>query len=209
MYDVKNILNDNDKIFMGRFVIDNNNGTISKFWLCEDEKLLRKSTEDFRFEMVKRIKDDYENYVQIQSEAALRAMATKYPYDIIEEKDLGGVALSSHQEVVATELRESVQARLSRAGIEVLEARISHLAYAPEVAQAMLRRQQASAVVAARREIVDGAVGMVELALDQLSVKGIIELDEDKKATMVSNLLVVLCSETDTTPVVNTGSLYQ
>ena len=153
--------------------------------------------------------DDYENYVQIQSEAALRAMATKYPYDIIEEKDLGGVALSSHQEVVATELRESVQARLTRAGIEVLEARISHLAYAPEVAQAMLRRQQASAVVAARREIVDGAVGMVELALDQLSVKGIIELDEDKKATMVSNLLVVLCSETDTTPVVNTGSLYQ
>tara|TARA_A100001388_G_scaffold276857_1_gene265871 strand:+ start:3203 stop:4147 length:945 start_codon:yes stop_codon:yes gene_type:complete len=153
--------------------------------------------------------DDYENYVQIQSEAALRAMATKYPYDIIEEKDLGGVALSSHQEVVATELRESVQERLSRAGIEVLEARISHLAYAPEVAQAMLRRQQASAVVAARREIVDGAVGMVELALAQLSAKDIIELDEDKKATMVSNLLVVLCSETDTTPVVNTGSLYQ
>ena len=153
--------------------------------------------------------DDYDNYVQIQSEAALRAMATKYPYDVIEEKDLGGVALSSHQEEVAQELRESVQARLSRAGIEVLEARISHLAYAPEVAQAMLRRQQASAVVAARREIVDGAVGMVELALDQLSIKGIIELDEDKKATMVSNLLVVLCSETDTTPVVNTGSLYQ
>ena len=153
--------------------------------------------------------DDYDNYVQIQSEAALRAMATKYPYDVIEEKDLGGVALSSHQEEVAQELRESVQARLSRAGIEVLEARISHLAYAPEIAQAMLRRQQASAVVAARREIVDGSVGMVELALDQLSIKGIIELDEDKKATMVSNLLVVLCSETDTTPVINTGSLYQ
>ncbi|HIF15695.1 MAG TPA: SPFH domain-containing protein [Candidatus Poseidoniales archaeon] len=153
--------------------------------------------------------DDYENYVQIQSEAALRAMATKYPYDIIEEKDLGGVALSSHQEVVATELRQSVQERLSRAGIEVLEARISHLAYAPEIAQAMLRRQQASAVVAARREIVDGAVGMVELALAQLSAKNIIDLDEDKKATMVSNLLVVLCSETDTTPVINTGSLYQ
>lgn len=151
--------------------------------------------------------DDYENYVQIQSEAALRAMATKYPYDIIEEKDLGGVALSSHQEVVAKELRQSVQERLSRAGIEVLEARISHLAYAPEVAQAMLRRQQASAVVAARREIVDGAVGMVELALKQLSAKQIIELDEEKKATMVSNLLVVLCSETDTTPVVQTGSL--
>ena len=153
--------------------------------------------------------DDYQNYVQIQSEAALRAMATKYPYDIIEEKDLGGVALSSHQEVVATELRESVQERLRRAGIEVLEARISHLAYAPEVALAMLRRQQASAVVAARREIVDGAVGMVELALAQLSAKDIIELDEEKKATMVSNLLVVLCSETDTTPVINTGSLYQ
>ena len=151
--------------------------------------------------------DDYENYVQIQSEAALRAMATKYPYDIIEEKDLGGVALSSHQEVVAKELRQSVHERLSRAGIEVLEARISHLAYAPEVAQAMLRRQQASAVVAARREIVDGAVGMVELALQQLSAKDIIELDEEKKATMVSNLLVVLCSETDTTPVVQTGSL--
>jgi regulator of protease activity HflC (stomatin/prohibitin superfamily) len=153
--------------------------------------------------------DDYENYVQIQSEAALRAMATKYPYDIIEEKDLGGIALSSHQEEVATELRQSVQERLSRAGIEVLEARISHLAYAPEIAQAMLRRQQASAVVAARREIVAGAVGMVELALEQLSEKNIIELDEDKKATMVSNLLVVLCSETDTTPVINTGSLYQ
>ena len=151
--------------------------------------------------------DDYENYVQIQSEAALRAMATKYPYDIIEEKDLGGVALSSHQEVVAKELRQSVQERLSRAGIEVLEARISHLAYAPEVAQAMLRRQQASAVVAARREIVDGAVGMVELALQQLSAKDIIELDEEKKATMLINLLVVLCSETDTTPVVQTGSL--
>jgi regulator of protease activity HflC (stomatin/prohibitin superfamily) len=153
--------------------------------------------------------DDYINYVQIQSEAALRAMATKYPYDIIEEKDQGGVALSSHQEVIAKELRESVQARLSRAGIEVLEARISHLAYAPEVAQAMLRRQQASAVVAARREIVDGAVGMVELALEQLSAKDIIVLDEEKKAAMVSNLLVVLCSETDTTPVINTGSFHQ
>ncbi|RAH16591.1 MAG: SPFH domain-containing protein [Methanobacteriota archaeon] len=149
--------------------------------------------------------DHYEEYVQIQSEAALRAMATKYPYDIIEEKDKGGIALSSHQEVVANELQASVEERLERAGIEVLEARISHLAYSQEIAQAMLRRQQASAVVAARREIVDGAVGMVELALEQLNSKDIIELDEDKKATMVSNLLVVLCSETDTTPVVNTG----
>ena len=150
--------------------------------------------------------ESYENYVQIQSEAALRALATTYPYDIIEQKDLGGISLSSHQEVIATQLQASVEERLKRAGIEVLEARISHLAYAPEIAQAMLRRQQASAVVAARREIVDGAVGMVELALEQLSAKQIIELDEDRKAAMVSNLLVVLCSETDTTPVVSTSA---
>ena len=152
--------------------------------------------------------DDYRHYVQIQSEAALRAMATKYPYDIIEDKDKGGIALSSHQEKIAQELQDSVEDRLKRAGIEVLEARISHLAYSQEIAQAMLRRQQASAVVAARTEIVKGAVGMVELALEQLSEKNIIELDEEKKASMVSSLLVVLCSETDTTPVVNTGSLY-
>jgi hypothetical protein len=151
--------------------------------------------------------DNYQNFVQIQSEAALRAMATKYPYDIIEDKDKGGIALSSHQEVIAQELQISVEARLKRAGIQVLEARISHLAYSQEIAQAMLRRQQASAVVAARSEIVKGAVGMVEMALEQLSAKNIIELDEDKKASMVSNLLVVLCSETDTTPVVNTGSI--
>ncbi|MDE0858070.1 MAG: SPFH domain-containing protein [Candidatus Poseidoniaceae archaeon] len=151
--------------------------------------------------------NNYLDYVQIQSEAALRAMATKYPYDIIEEKDLGGIALSSHQELIADELQISVEDRLKRAGIQVLEARISHLAYSQEIAQAMLRRQQASAVVAARTEIVKGAVGMVELALEQLSQKNIIELDEDKKASMVSNLLVVLCSESDTTPIVNTGSL--
>jgi regulator of protease activity HflC (stomatin/prohibitin superfamily) len=153
--------------------------------------------------------EKYQHYVQIQSEAALREMATKYPYDAIEEKDIGGITLSGHQDVIAKELQASVEARLSRAGIAVLEARISYLAYSTEIAQAMLRRQQASAVVAARREIVDGAVGMVELALEQLSEKQIIDLDEDKKATMVSNLLVVLCSETDTTPVVNTGTLYQ
>ena len=151
--------------------------------------------------------ENYDHYVQIQSEAALRAMSTKYPYDAIEEKDIGGTTLSSHQDIVAEELQASIESRLARAGIEVLEARISYLAYSTEIAQAMLRRQQASAVVAARREIVDGAVGMVELALEQLSEKDIIELDEEKKATMVSNLLVVLCSETDTTPVVNTGSL--
>lgn len=153
--------------------------------------------------------ESYDHYVQIQSEAALREMATKYPYDAIEEKDIGGTTLSSHQDIVAGELQTSVESRLARAGIEVLEARISYLAYSTEIAQAMLRRQQASAVVAARREIVDGAVGMVELALEQLSAKDIIELDEEKKATMVSNLLVVLCSETDTTPVINTGTLYQ
>lgn len=153
--------------------------------------------------------ENYGHYVQIQSEAALREMATKYPYDAIEEKDIGGITLSSHQDKIAMELQKSVEARLARAGIQVLEARISYLAYSTEIAQAMLRRQQASAVVAARHEIVAGAVGMVELALNQLSTKGIIELDEDKKATMVSNLLVVLCSETDTTPVVNTGTLYQ
>ena len=153
--------------------------------------------------------ENYHDYVQIQSEAALRAMATKYPYDIIEDKDVGGIALSSHQEVIAQELQLSIEARLKRAGIQVLEARISHLAYSQEIAQAMLRRQQASAVVAARSEIGKGAVGMVELALEQLSAKNIIELDEDKKASMVSNLLVVLCSETDTTPIINTGTLYQ
>ena len=152
--------------------------------------------------------DHYDHYVQIQSEAALRAMATAYPYDIIEDKDIGGISLSSHQEEIAELLQASVEDRLKQAGIEVLEARISHLAYSQEIAQAMLRRQQASAVVAARTEIVKGAVGMVEEALTQLSSKKIIELDEDKKATMVSNLLVVLCSETDTTPVVNTGTIY-
>jgi regulator of protease activity HflC (stomatin/prohibitin superfamily) len=153
--------------------------------------------------------ENYGHYVQIQSEAALREMATRYPYDAIEEKDIGGITLSSNQDVIAKELQKSVEARLARAGIQVLEARISYLAYSTEIAQAMLRRQQASAVVAARHEIVAGAVGMVELALNQLSSKGIIEFDEDKKATMVSNLLVVLCSESDTTPVVNTGTLYQ
>ena len=153
--------------------------------------------------------ESYDHFVQIQSEAALREMATKYPYDAIEEKDIGGITLSSNQDIIAGELQTSIENRLKRAGIDVLEARVSYLAYSTEIAQAMLRRQQASAVVAARREIVDGAVGMVELALEQLSAKDIIELDEDKKATMVSNLLVVLCSETDTTPVVNTGTLYQ
>ena len=148
--------------------------------------------------------DRYENYVHIQSEAALRSLATKYPYDVYQK---GDVALTSHQEDIAAELQIEVQERLQKAGIEVLEARISHLAYSPEIANAMLRRQQAVAVVAARREIGDGAVGMVELALEQLSEKGIIDFDEEKKASMVSNLLVVLCSDSETTPVINTGTL--
>jgi regulator of protease activity HflC (stomatin/prohibitin superfamily) len=150
--------------------------------------------------------DDFEEYVHVQSESALRAMATKYPYDAHET---GEEALTSHLEQIAEELQTQIQARLDKAGVEVLEARISHLAYAPEIAHAMLQRQQASAVIAARRKIVDGAVGMVEMALEQLSAKSIIELDEERKASMVSNLLVVLCSDRGTQPVVNTGSLYQ
>jgi len=150
--------------------------------------------------------DDFEEYVHVQSESAVRAMATKYPYDAHET---GDEALTSHLEQIADELQTQIQARLDKAGVEVMEARISHLAYAPEIAHAMLQRQQASAVIAARRKIVDGAVGMVEMALEQLSAKSIIELDEERKASMVSNLLVVLCSDRGTQPVVNTGSLYQ
>ena len=150
--------------------------------------------------------DDFEEYVHVQSESAVRAMATKYPYDAHET---GEEALTSHLEQIAEELQTQIQARLDKAGVDVLEARISHLAYAPEIAHAMLQRQQASAVIAARRKIVDGAVGMVEMALEQLSAKSIIDLDEERKASMVSNLLVVLCSDRGTQPVVNTGSLYQ
>ena len=123
--------------------------------------------------------EKYEHYVQIQSEAALREMATKYPYDAIEEKDIGGITLSGHQDVIAKELQASVEARLSRAGIAVLEARISYLAYSTEIAQAMLRRQQAMAIIAARQKVVEGAVGMVEMALNQLSERDVVELDEN------------------------------
>jgi regulator of protease activity HflC (stomatin/prohibitin superfamily) len=150
--------------------------------------------------------DDYEHYVHVQSEAALRGLATHYPYDAHESTD---VALTSHTSQIAEKLQKEIQDRLAKAGVEVIEARISHLAYAPEIAQAMLQRQQASAIIAARRKIVDGAVGMVEMALDQLAQKSIIQLDEERKATMVSNLLVVLCSDRGTQPVVNTGTLYQ
>ncbi len=149
--------------------------------------------------------DDYESFVQIQSEAAIRAMATSYPYDQHED---GQISLRSHPAEISDRLRAEIQDRLAQAGINVIEARISHLAYSPEIAQAMLQRQQAGAIIAARQKIVEGAVGMVEHALEELSQKGVVELDEERRATMVSNLLVVLCSDRATQPVVNTGSLY-
>ncbi len=150
--------------------------------------------------------DNYENFVHVQSEAALRNLATSYPYDAHEE---GEMALRSHTTEIAGQLKKEIQDRLTKAGIDVIEARISHLAYAPEIAGAMLRRQQASAIVAARLKIVEGAVGMVELALDQLAKKNVVSLDDERKAAMVSNMLVVLCSDQHTQPVVNTGTLYQ
>ena len=149
--------------------------------------------------------DDYISFVNIQSESALRNMAISYPYD---QHDGDEIALRSHPQEVSEALKHEIQARLEKAGVKVHEARISHLAYSPEIANAMLQRQQASAIIAARRLIVDGAVGMVEMALSQLSEKGIVELDEERKAAMVSNLLVVLCSDKSTQPVVNAGSLY-
>jgi regulator of protease activity HflC (stomatin/prohibitin superfamily) len=149
--------------------------------------------------------DDYQNYVQVQCESALRAMATGYPYDAHEA---GEFSLSAHPVEVSKGLQKEIQERLGKAGVEVVEARISHLAYAPEIAAAMLQRQQASAIIAARQKIVEGAVGMVEMAISMLSQKEIVHLDEERKATMVSNLMVVLCSERGTQPVLNTGSLY-
>jgi len=149
--------------------------------------------------------DDYESFVHIQSEAALRAMATSYPYDQHEE---GQMSLRSHPAEISDELKRHLDERLASAGVEVLEARISHLAYAPEIAQAMLQRQQANAVVAARARIVAGACGMVEMALAELEKSGVVALDEERKAAMVSNLLVVLCSDRGAQPVVNSGSLY-
>jgi regulator of protease activity HflC (stomatin/prohibitin superfamily) len=150
--------------------------------------------------------DDYENFMHVQTEAALRNLATSYPYDAHDDEVL---CLRLSAGLVADKLRVEIQERLTKAGIEVIEARISHLAYAPEIAGAMLRRQQASAVIAARQKIVEGAVGMVEMALVELSRKGVIDLDEERKAAMVSNLMVVLCSDKGVEPVVNTGSLYQ
>ena len=150
--------------------------------------------------------DDYENFLAVQTEAALRNLATTYPYDTHID---GELALRRNNVEITDQLRTEIQDRLSRAGIQVIEARISHLAYAPEIAGAMLRRQQAGAVVAARTQIVEGAVGMVEMALEALSKKEIVRLDEERKAAMVSNLMVVLCGDRDPQPVVNTGSLYQ
>lgn len=151
--------------------------------------------------------DNYENFINIQSEAAVRNLAGTYPYDNLGEND-GEITLRSGLNEVSQTLEDELQQRLEIAGIEVIEARISHLAYAPEIANAMLRRQQATAVVAARHKIVEGAVSMVEMALSELSKKGIIDLDEEKKAAMVSNLMVVLCSDKDASPVVNTGTLH-
>ncbi|MBO9790964.1 MULTISPECIES: SPFH domain-containing protein [Xanthomonas] len=149
--------------------------------------------------------DDYESFVHIQSEAALRAMATSYPYDQHED---GQISLRSHPAEISEQLKRHLDERLTQAGVDVIEARISHLAYAPEIAQAMLQRQQANAVIAARSRIVAGAVGMVEMALSELHKNGVVQLDEERKAHMVSNLLTVLCSDRGTQPVVNAGSLY-
>jgi hypothetical protein len=146
-------------------------------------------------------------YVNIQSEAAVRHLANIFPYDHAEGEE-NSITLKDGAEKVSDLLEVELNERLSRAGIEVLEARISHLAYAPEIASAMLQRQQATAVIAARKLIVEGAVGMVEMALEKLSEKGIVDLDEERKAAMVSNLLVVLCGDKHVQPVVNTGTLY-
>ena len=149
--------------------------------------------------------DDYKSFVHIQSEAALRNLATSYPYEIHQGEE---IALRSSPQEIAEKLQQEVKNRLDKAGVEVIEARISHLAYAEEIASAMLKRQQAQAIVAARRQIVDGAVGMVKMALDELKAQKVVELDEERKAAMVSNLLVVLCGEENAQPVLNTGTLY-
>jgi hypothetical protein len=150
--------------------------------------------------------NDYESYVHIQSESAIRHIANLYPYDRSDEHEL---TLRESADEVAAALTKELQERLGKAGVVVEEARLTHLAYAPEIAQAMLRRQQAEAVIAARQKIVHGAVSMVDMALRELSEKGVVKLDEERKAAMVSNLLVVLCGETEASPVINTGTLYQ
>jgi hypothetical protein len=150
--------------------------------------------------------DDYNNYVRVQSESALRNLATSYTYDAHDDEQ---ISLRGHTAAVAEHLKNEIQERLNKAGVDVLEARISHLAYAPEIAQAMLQRQQAGAIIAARQRIVEGAVGMVEMALSMLAGRGIVDLDSERKAAMVSNLLVVLCGDRSTQPIINTGTIYQ
>jgi regulator of protease activity HflC (stomatin/prohibitin superfamily) len=152
--------------------------------------------------------DDFENFVRVQSESALRHVATGYNYDTGEDHEIGEVTLRDGAEVVAEALRAELQLRVQLAGVKVEEAKLTHLAYAPEIAGAMLRRQQAEAVISARAKIVIGAVSMVEMALKSLSEKNVVELDDERRAAMVSNLMVVLCSERDTQPIVNTGTLY-
>ncbi len=152
--------------------------------------------------------EDFENFVRVQSESALRHVATRYNYDEGEEHEAGEVTLRAGADVVAESLREELQARVQLAGVRIEEAKLTHLAYAPEIAGAMLRRQQAEAVISARQKIVTGAVSMVEMALKHLSEKNVVELDDERRAAMVSNLMVVLCSERDTQPIVNTGTLY-
>ncbi len=149
--------------------------------------------------------DDYLNYVHVQSESAIRHLATSYPYDDTEGES---ISLRSSLDEVSEHLQKEIDERVSAAGVRVLEARINHLAYSPEIAQAMLQRQQAEAIIAARQKIVEGAVGMVEMALEKLKEQGVVDLDEERKANMVSNLMVVLCSDRATQPIINTGSLY-
>jgi len=150
--------------------------------------------------------DDYNNYVMVQTESALRNLATSYTYDSHDDEVM---SLRGTTQAVADHLKREIQDRLNRAGVEVLEARISHLAYAPEIAHAMLQRQQAGAIIAARQRIVEGAVGMVEMALEMLSKREIVALDDERRAAMVSNLLVVLCGDKSTQPIINTGTIYQ
>jgi regulator of protease activity HflC (stomatin/prohibitin superfamily) len=150
--------------------------------------------------------DDYNNYVMVQSESALRNLATSYTYDSHDDEIM---SLRGTTQAVADHLKREIQDRMNRAGVEVLEARISHLAYAPEIAHAMLQRQQAGAIIAARQRIVEGAVGMVEMALEMLSKREIVALDDERRAAMVSNLLVVLCGDKSTQPIINTGTIYQ
>lgn len=152
--------------------------------------------------------DDYAQFVKVQTDAAVRKLSGSYPYDNFDDKQ-SEVTLRSGMHEVNDALEKELEERLNMSGIHVMEARIGYLAYAPEIAQAMLRRQQATAIVAARFKIVEGAVGMVESALEKLSAKGIIDMDEEKKATMVSNLMVVLCGDRDAQPVINTGTLHQ